>query len=210
MTKETDNKLTLKAAICEFKKKDIAILKDKDNPFYKSKYADLASILGSVEAEMATVGLLITSVIKYHDANLVLETTLEHKDDDEKIVSVFPVFGGKPQEIGSSVTYARRYNIQSLLNLAAEDDDGNAANNSTKLYTTAAARTAAFNKVKADFMAAESTEELKAAVAEHKEELARLKQSDPQIGDELTKIYSGRQELLKGMEGANGLPDFLK
>lgn len=126
MTKETENKLTLKAAICEFKKKDIAILKDKDNPFYKSKYADLSSILGSVEAEMATVGLLITSVIKYHDTHLVLETTLEHKDDDEKIVSVFPVFGGKPQEIGSSVTYARRYNIQSLLNLAAEDDDGNA------------------------------------------------------------------------------------
>jgi len=126
MTKETEKNTTLKTAICEFKKKDIAILKDKDNPFYKSKYADLSSILGAVEAEMAKEGLLITSVTKYHEASLVLETTLEHKDSDEKIVSVFPVFGSKPQEIGSSVTYARRYNIQSLLNLAAEDDDGNA------------------------------------------------------------------------------------
>jgi len=130
MTKETEKTTTLKAAICEFKKKDIAILKDKDNPFYKSKYADLSSILGAVEAELANEGLIITSGIKYHDTHLVLETTLEHKDSSEKITSIFPVFGTKPQELGSSVTYARRYNIQSLLNLAAEDDDGNATQKS--------------------------------------------------------------------------------
>jgi hypothetical protein len=57
-----------------------------------------------------------------------VETTLIESVSGESIVSSFPIFGTKPQEVGSSMTYARRYNIQALLDLSTDDDDGNLAN----------------------------------------------------------------------------------
>jgi hypothetical protein len=123
----SDYKSPLKSAICEFKKKGITIKKGTENPFFKSKYADLATVLDAIEETAADCGLVIYSQLVAGESS-VLTTTLSHKDSDECLVSSFPVFGTKPQEIGSSISYARRYNIQSLLNLAAEDDDGNAGN----------------------------------------------------------------------------------
>jgi hypothetical protein len=122
----SEYKSPLKTAICEFKKKGIVIKKESANPFFKTAYANLATILDAIEVEAANCGLVIHSQLVTGDT-IVLTTTLSHKDSDEAIVSSFPVFGQKPQEIGSSISYARRYNIQSLLNLAAEDDDGNEA-----------------------------------------------------------------------------------
>lgn len=139
----TEKTSPLKTAICEFKAKSITIKKESSNPFFKSKYADLATILEAIEVEAAKCGLTIISLIEKVEDGLVLTTKLEHKDSDEVRSSSFPVFGAKPQEIGSSVTYARRYNIQSLLNLAAEDDDGNEAN---KAVRTPVNETATFKK----------------------------------------------------------------
>ena len=60
--------------------------------------------------------------------NLVVSTSVVDTETDETITSVFPVFGANPQQIGSSITYARRYNLQALLDLSTDDDDGNSAN----------------------------------------------------------------------------------
>ena len=126
---ETETKVPkLADAICEFKKLSITIKKGSDNPFFKSKYADLPTILEAVELELANLGVIVVSRSDLIGEEWVLVTELIHKETLERMVSVFPLFGGKAQDVGSSVTYARRYNIQSLLNLAAEDDDGNAAN----------------------------------------------------------------------------------
>lgn len=127
----TENKSILREAICSFKSTVDKIVKDKNNPFFKSKYADLPTILDIIDKDLANNGLTLNSYTEYNEAGaLILRTNLQHINSDEVITSVFPVFGNKPQEIGSSITYARRYNIQSLLNLAADDDDGNDANNS--------------------------------------------------------------------------------
>ncbi len=138
----SEYKSPLKTAICEFKKKGIVIRKESKNEFFKNRYADLATILDAIEMEAAKCGLVIHSQLVTGDT-IILTTTLTHKDSEEVIVSSFPVFGQKPQEVGSSVSYARRYNIQSLLNLAAEDDDGNEAQKAKpaakQVYGTAAA-----------------------------------------------------------------------
>jgi hypothetical protein len=134
----SEYKSPLKSAICEFKKKGITIKKGTENPFFKSKYADLATVLDAIEETAADCGLVIYSQLVAGESS-VLTTTLSHKDSDECLVSSFPVFGTKPQEIGSSISYARRYNIQSLLNLAAEDDDGNAASKPDPVIDTEAA-----------------------------------------------------------------------
>lgn len=123
----------LRAAICEFKKKVEPITKDKENPFFKSNYADLAAILNVIDIPLAECGLTLNSYTVYEGEDLIVKTELKHKDSEETMVSVFPTFGAKAQEIGSSITYARRYNVQCLLNLAAQDDDGNGANGADKI-----------------------------------------------------------------------------
>lgn len=190
----TEVKSPLKNALCELKKLNIKITKDISNAFFKSKYADLAGILDAVEAKAAEFGIVIISRLQRHEGALELYTKVTHKDSDEVEDSVFPVFGGKPQEIGSSVTYARRYNIQSLLNLAAEDDDGNAANEAKPveakpkaLWKTAKERTELYNDIMAELNATASLDDLAGIWVSRTEHLNALKASDAQIFFELEK-----------------------
>lgn len=126
----------LNTKLLAFRKDMESIKKDSDNPFFKSKYADLPSILAEIKDNLVANGLSITHRMKFEETVLVMETIVSDTTSGEEISSVFPVFGSKPQEIGSAMTYARRYNLQALLDLSTEDDDGNSANgngsNSTK------------------------------------------------------------------------------
>jgi hypothetical protein len=125
--------MTLSANLSKFRSKIGTIKKESDNPFFKSKYADLPSILEHINPILVECGLSIVHATRYENESLVLETTLTSiEEKPESITSVFPVFGNKPQEIGSSMTYARRYNIQALLDLSTDDDDGNSANSAQK------------------------------------------------------------------------------
>lgn len=169
-------KSPLKEALCKFKQLNTKITKDSDNPFFKSKYADLATILDAVEEDMASFGLLISSRTELIGETLYTRTLVLHKDSDETMESIFPVFGNKPQEVGSSITYARRYNIQSLMNLAAEDDDGNAANKGKPAKTeSAASRNKRYEALKSELAASDDPavtwHQNKDAIAVFKEEL---------------------------------------
>ena len=213
MTQEI--KSELKSALARFKQRNIAILKGKDNPFFKSKYADLAIILEAVESELAGEGLIITSTMSYVEGNLILETLLEHTNSDEVKKTIFPVFGNKPQELGSSITYARRYNIQSLINLAADDDDGNSSNNAApvkkKLFPTAKARTDVFNKVMESMNDSEDLAELVTAWTLHKDDVAKLRKSDEQIYLELEKRKNELKASFQAIEPIDDeIPDFSK
>lgn len=181
----------LKTAICEFKKLGLTIKKENSNPFFKSKYADLATILDVIEIEAAKCGLVIYSHVVATDKGLFLETMLEHKDSDEKIGSVFPVVGSKPQEIGSSVTYARRYNIQSLLNLAAEDDDGNAASN---IKPTAKAKKDRWSEIMKGFDDIKNSEDLSVYWASITDDLKDIKFRDE---ESYIKLFDRKEELKK-------------
>jgi len=166
----------LKDAMCKFKQLKTKITKDSDNPFFKSKYADLATICDAVEEDMASFGLFISSCTTLIGETLYTRTTILHKDSDESMESIFPVFGNKPQEVGSSITYARRYNIQSLLNLAAEDDDGNAANKAKPVKTeSAASRNKRYEALKLELSTSDDPaitwHQNKDAIAAFKEEL---------------------------------------
>jgi hypothetical protein len=101
-------------------------VKTAENPFFKKNYADLAAILDVVDGPMSNSGLAFIAWSEYRDGILLMVGRIEHTDGEFR-EGVFPLFGNKPQDIGSSITYARRYLLQSLLNLAAEDDDGNDA-----------------------------------------------------------------------------------
>jgi hypothetical protein len=134
MTKDNNKPKTLAEALIEFKKQDIEIFKQSVNPHFKSKYADLATILEAIEVPVAELGVLITSHSHFEGGQWVETTVLEF--GAESMPSSFPLFGGDAQKMGSSITYARRFNLQSLLNLAAVDDDGSEAAKGKKLEKT--------------------------------------------------------------------------
>lgn len=104
------------------------IHKNKINPHYKSKYADLDSVLDAVTPALNNHGLAIIQLVGIVDGKTILETRLYH-EGGEFTSSVFPLpETSDPQKIGSALTYARRYSLCAILSVAAdEDNDGNAA-----------------------------------------------------------------------------------
>ena len=98
----------------------------KSGAKYTFSYAPLDVILAAVRKPLSTNGLAITQLLVGTD----LVTWLLHADGGrlESRVTLPLHNGASPQEIGSAITYLRRYAMQALLGIAAEeDDDGNAA-----------------------------------------------------------------------------------
>jgi len=115
------------------------IKKNKENPHYKSKYADLDAILDATEKHLLANGLLIYSDI----APQMIITYLVHAESGEARSSEYPLNPSlSDQQKGSAITYGRRYCIMCLLNISAdEDDDGNATKPEAKNQTQQASKT---------------------------------------------------------------------
>lgn len=103
--------------------------KDVKNDFFKSKYADLASVIDAAKKPLSDNGLSVSQIIDTDEnGNITLETILMHTSG-EWITGKYPVRPVKtdPQSTGSAITYARRYAFSAITGIAADDDDGNAA-----------------------------------------------------------------------------------
>ena len=102
--------------------------KDSENPFFKSMYADLAAVWRAIRGPLAKNGLAVIQTTQLTGPVMVLETVLAHSSG-QWISGDFLISPAKPdmQGIGAATTYARRFALQSIVGLAAEDDDGNVA-----------------------------------------------------------------------------------
>jgi hypothetical protein len=103
--------------------------KDSINPHFKSRYADLATVLKTVRPVLSKHGIALTQTTRVEDDGRMLLVTRLHWRDEE-VVGYYPVSPTKndPQGLGSAMTYARRYALQAIVGVAADDDDdGNAA-----------------------------------------------------------------------------------
>jgi len=121
--------MNLYTKLNEVKKEIGAISKDSTNPFFKSKYFDINSLLRHVEPLLQKNGLLLLQpIIKGEVFSEILDVK-----SGESVTSAIPLPNMEdPQKLGSAVTYYRRYTLQSLLGLQAEDDDANSASQATK------------------------------------------------------------------------------
>ena len=103
--------------------------KDSVNPHFKSRYADLATVLKTVRPVLARHGIALVQATRVEDdGRVLLITRLLWRD--EEVVGYYPISPVKndPQGMGSAMTYARRYALQAIVGVAADDDDdGNAA-----------------------------------------------------------------------------------
>jgi hypothetical protein len=101
-------------------------VKDANNPHFKTKYADLASVWDACRKPLTDNGLSVAQYTTTEGPALV--TRLMHVSG-ESIEGVTPLIMVKQdmQALGSAITYARRYGLAAMVGVAPEDDDGNAA-----------------------------------------------------------------------------------
>lgn len=120
----------LAAALVKAQGEFPSVAKDATNPFFKSKYADLATVVKTASPVLAKNGLAISQFISTGETgNTTLITYLIHSTG-QFISHAMPLLIAKQdaQGQGSAITYARRYSYMSVLGLVAdEDDDGNTA-----------------------------------------------------------------------------------
>lgn len=105
-------------------------VKGCDNPFFKSKYADLAECLNVAREPLSKNGLSIFQANEgIVESNKLAVTTLIMHSSGQfiKVTSSYPIQKNDAQGFGSTLTYARRYSLAAALGLAQEDDDGNSA-----------------------------------------------------------------------------------
>ena len=101
-----------------------AISKDVTNPFYKSKYFDINSLIGQLQPLLKKHGLLLLQPIEDQKVKSII-FEIDGDGYVESSIKLPEILD--PQKLGSAITYFRRYTLQSLLALQAEDDDGNKA-----------------------------------------------------------------------------------
>lgn len=98
------------------------------NPHFKSKYADMGSVLDAIRPPLSANGLAIVQPMQITESGLVLRTILMHSSG-QYIAAEYPLPAASSQQaMGSALTYARRYSIATLVcNASDEDDDADAA-----------------------------------------------------------------------------------
>ncbi len=109
--------------------------KNKVNPYFNSKFADLSSVIAATRPALAANGLCFSQSPYYTDNRVIVISRLIHKSGQwlENEVSLKPL-ADNPQAIGSTITYGRRYGLSSLLGVCADDDDdGNEASKGTAI-----------------------------------------------------------------------------
>jgi ERF superfamily len=102
--------------------------KNKANPAFKSKYADLGAVIEAVEPIKAH-GLWYRQLTHESPDGVMIETIYIHESGESLSAGVLfmPAIKKDAQGFGSALSYARRYSLQTAFGLATEDDDGNAA-----------------------------------------------------------------------------------
>lgn len=118
----------LAASLSKAQGKITGALKDSSNPFFKTKYADLASVWDACREQLSANGLAVVQTVSGEGEMLRVTTSLIHSSG-QWMRDTLPLKPSKsdPQGIGSAITYARRYALAAIVGVAQIDDDAEAA-----------------------------------------------------------------------------------
>lgn len=124
--REKDNSIA--TALIAFHQTNPHAFEDKRNPHYKNKYASLESVIKTVRTA-SQFGLTFTQEMDFEGDISFVRTVMMHSSgatrvSRTKIVSKDP---NDPQKMGSAISYAKRYGLQSIFGLPSDDDDGEVA-----------------------------------------------------------------------------------
>jgi hypothetical protein len=104
-------------------------LKQNTNPAFKSKYADLGSVMDACLPALNANGIAVIQPFFDDESGRYIKTIFIHGESGEHMECRVPLITSKNdmQGFGSAATYARRYGLMAMAGIAPEDDDGNAA-----------------------------------------------------------------------------------
>lgn len=103
-------------------------IKTCENPFYHSRYADLATVMDACREPLSKHGLAVIQTTEGGADSVTVVTTLAHSSNQwiRGRLTLKPV-KADPQGLGSCITYGRRFTLAAMVGVAPEDDDGNTA-----------------------------------------------------------------------------------
>ena len=170
------------------------------NPHFKNRYADLASVFDALRGPFSKNGIAVTQTTEVREGMMLLVTTVAHASG-QWFASEYPLPSPgavRPQELGSALTYARRYSLQSIAGIAADDDDdAEAAEKTTKTLPKKDARDI-YTKMQAEVDGATSRETLKKWGADNAD---RIKVLPEDWQDILRLRYEEKMADLRQQEG---------
>ena len=100
-------------------------IKDANNPFTKSKYATLNSVMDSCRDALLSNGIWLCQYpVPAEPGHLGLVTKLTHAESGQwqSSLAVVPLPKADPQGVGISMTYIRRYALSAMLGIVTEED----------------------------------------------------------------------------------------
>lgn len=120
--------MTLVAKMLEIQRVLEPMTKDSKNPHFKSSYFDINSLLSVIRPILNKYDILLYQPIVEVEGLSILRTSFVDIGSGESLISDIRLpITDNPQKIGGAITYYRRYALQSMLGLEAQDDDGNTA-----------------------------------------------------------------------------------
>jgi len=128
----------LAAALVKAQGQTKAAVKDSENPFFKSRYADLGAVWDACRDALQANGLSVTQFPGIQEADggvpLATVTTILLHSSGQWLQGTAgaPLKSQDPQGVGSAITYLRRYALAAVMGIVQEDDDGNAASTPQK------------------------------------------------------------------------------
>lgn len=135
----SDTTAALDAALAKAQGEITSASKDKINPHFKSKYADLSDVWNACRLALSKNGISVTQwPLHSVDGKVHLLTRLACSGEWMKCHFSVPAPKQDAQGFGSSITYIRRFALAAAVGVAAEDDDVNAATEFTPKQTTKA------------------------------------------------------------------------
>lgn len=186
-------------------------VKDSTNPFFRNKYADLNAVREACLPVLNRFGISVLQPIVQVEGKNFVKTILLHESGEtiESLTEILFAKQNDPQAQGSGITYARRYGLQSLVNIGAEDDDGNKAAEQPKGNKTAAGKF--FKEPSGEFagLAEQAGDDIKAAAEEKRLSELKLSLNDlgsvAEIDGYLEVKFKGksRLEVLQAMSPVN-------
>jgi hypothetical protein len=118
----------LSTSLCMAQGAMTGAIKSSKNPFFKSSYSDLSAVIQAVSKPFFDNELCFSQGAEYQDGMLAITTRIMHVSGEWiEATTILPAVKNDPQAYGSSISYGRRYGLQSLAGLPSVDDDGNYA-----------------------------------------------------------------------------------
>ncbi len=172
-----------------------AVTKDAENPFFHSRYATLAGIVSEIKKPLSENGIAYT---QWPIGKNLLVTLLMHTSGEyiQATVEMTPK-STSPQDMGSCITYYRRYVLSSMLGIATEeDDDGNVA--SAKQPTTTTVKNVRAGGMDVYAQAVKAIDQAKTTTALFKlqEDIEKSEKLTDTQKDTLDKMISSRVDVL--------------